>query len=604
MPDSEVAASSSAVVPSGGREQHLQAALEASHVWVQLSGAGDEQEQIEREVALLSPYVQREVLRSGHGVSEEHPVILPKQVTQEVLQLLLTYCRYHRVPGHSDKERKAFDEKFIRLDTRRLCELTSAADSLEMKPLVDLTSRALARMIEGKTPEEIRATFKLPDDLTEEEKLEPLKSGLADARIKLLNKLYAKKRQSLAVKKAAIGKLPAPMASVPADDDRSLDQLLNFIQDGSAGSGKGKGKGKKKRRGKKGLESGSGADGSGDGGALAAANGSGARSNGHASFASQPQPQQSTSAALATPQPVALERRAVADVDAAQPGHVHQIGDDNAISDLARRLQDEWQVPRAETVSVLTSLRDFRARLPNGGACSGSDAETTDSGSEYSDDDLSADSETDENVKVVMASRPQSASSARQVQPAAQPPAQATAQPDSEAARLAAPVAHASNGVTPPSSAPGPERPLERLSQAAAAPVSRPANGVKPTAAALARAAEAEASAGSERIGGSAAASDAASDSTAVSTTATAGSSRASALSGMPNSSDFQALSGVLRQFLKAVEGTSLLDADKSAVQSARLHLVRGMDGNLEARTASGASVQLSWQFAQPSANT
>ena len=50
------------------------------------------------------------------------------QVTAEVLQLLLTYCRYHRVPGHSDKERKAFDEKFIRLDTRRLCELTSAAD--------------------------------------------------------------------------------------------------------------------------------------------------------------------------------------------------------------------------------------------------------------------------------------------------------------------------------------------------------------------------------------------------------------------------------------------------------------------------------------------
>lgn len=67
--------------------------------------------------------------------------------------------------------------------------------SLEMKPLVDLTSRALAKMIEGKSPEEIRSTFNLPDDLTEEEKLEPLKSGLADARIKLLNKLYAKKRQ-------------------------------------------------------------------------------------------------------------------------------------------------------------------------------------------------------------------------------------------------------------------------------------------------------------------------------------------------------------------------------------------------------------------------
>lgn len=53
------------------------------------------------------------------------------------------------------------------MDTKRLCELTSAADSLQLRPLVDLTSRALARMIEGKTPEEIRETFHLPDDLTE-----------------------------------------------------------------------------------------------------------------------------------------------------------------------------------------------------------------------------------------------------------------------------------------------------------------------------------------------------------------------------------------------------------------------------------------------------
>lgn len=65
------------------------------------------------------------------------------------------------------QERKLFDERFIRaLDTRRLCELTSAADSLDMTPLVDLTSRGLARLIEGKTPEEIRDTFHLPDDLT------------------------------------------------------------------------------------------------------------------------------------------------------------------------------------------------------------------------------------------------------------------------------------------------------------------------------------------------------------------------------------------------------------------------------------------------------
>lgn len=34
------------------------------------------------QVALLSPFVQREVLRSGHGVSESDPVVLPRQVQQ------------------------------------------------------------------------------------------------------------------------------------------------------------------------------------------------------------------------------------------------------------------------------------------------------------------------------------------------------------------------------------------------------------------------------------------------------------------------------------------------------------------------------------------
>ena len=93
------------------------------------------------------------------------------------------------------QERRQFDEKFVRLDTRKLCELTSAADSLEMRPLVDMTSRALARLIEGKSPDEIREAFNLPDDLTEEEKLEPVKNLVDDPRIRLLNRLYAKKRK-------------------------------------------------------------------------------------------------------------------------------------------------------------------------------------------------------------------------------------------------------------------------------------------------------------------------------------------------------------------------------------------------------------------------
>ncbi len=50
-------------------------------------------------------------------------------------------------------------------------------------------------MIEGRSPEEIRATFNLPDDLSEEQKLEPVRNSSSDPRLRLLNRLYAKKRK-------------------------------------------------------------------------------------------------------------------------------------------------------------------------------------------------------------------------------------------------------------------------------------------------------------------------------------------------------------------------------------------------------------------------
>ena len=55
------------------------------------------------QVALLSPYVQREVLHHGRGCSEASPIVLPNKVTPEILALLLTYCRFHRASGRSDK---------------------------------------------------------------------------------------------------------------------------------------------------------------------------------------------------------------------------------------------------------------------------------------------------------------------------------------------------------------------------------------------------------------------------------------------------------------------------------------------------------------------
>ncbi|GMH41799.1 hypothetical protein BSKO_09709 [Bryopsis sp. KO-2023] len=204
-------------------------------VWVQTVEGG--LQAIPQEVAFLSPFFQREALHTDKGWNSQTPITLPKQITPVVLDQIVSYCQYHRAPGRSDKERKLYDEKFIRMDACRLCQLTSAADALDLRPLVDLASRALARLISGKTPEEIRATFNLPDDLTEEEKLEPVPFGTDEPRIRLLNRLYAKKRRELAERKAkearAAQGLPKEVErGPPAEDTRSVDDLLKFIESG------------------------------------------------------------------------------------------------------------------------------------------------------------------------------------------------------------------------------------------------------------------------------------------------------------------------------------------------------------------------------------
>ena len=130
----------------------------------------------------------------------------------------------------------------MRQDTRRLCELTSAADALGCKGLVDITSRALARLIEGKTPEQIRETFNLPDDLTEEEKLQPLRVGRDDPRIRLLNRLFARKRKELQERRNGGG-----VALEQPAETRSVDALLEFIS-GSPANAKGKAKKRKPKK--------------------------------------------------------------------------------------------------------------------------------------------------------------------------------------------------------------------------------------------------------------------------------------------------------------------------------------------------------------------
>ncbi|AQK50141.1 SKP1-like protein 21-like isoform X1 [Zea mays] len=210
-----------------------------TYIWLQCFDGSIQQ--VEEEVAMFCPMICLEIVKNGTGSSKNHAIVLPERVSPASLSLILNYCRFHQVPGRSNKERKSFDEKFVRIDTEKLCKLASAALGLQLRPLVDLTCGALARIIGGKTPDEVRDIFHLPDDLTEEEKLEPLKNVNDDPTIRLLNRLYAKKRKELQERQKL-----KDVQTQEQKDERSLDELLCFIN-GHGDSRGGKASKNKKR---------------------------------------------------------------------------------------------------------------------------------------------------------------------------------------------------------------------------------------------------------------------------------------------------------------------------------------------------------------------
>jgi len=91
--------------------------------------------------------------------NEEEAIVTLPDVKSGTLEKVLEYCKYHVLSTASDREKKNWDTEFVQVKQSILCELASASYYLDIKPLVNLTSRAIATQISGKTSEEIRETF-------------------------------------------------------------------------------------------------------------------------------------------------------------------------------------------------------------------------------------------------------------------------------------------------------------------------------------------------------------------------------------------------------------------------------------------------------------
>ncbi|CAI9275737.1 unnamed protein product [Lactuca saligna] len=98
-------------------------------------------------------------------------------VTSNILSRVIEYCKKHvETPNTDDKtaaeDLRSFDAEFVNVDQGILFDLILAANYLNIKNLLDLTCQAVADMMKGKTPEQIRVLFNIKNDFSPEEEAE------------------------------------------------------------------------------------------------------------------------------------------------------------------------------------------------------------------------------------------------------------------------------------------------------------------------------------------------------------------------------------------------------------------------------------------------
>lgn len=222
-----------------------------SYIWVQTADGFTQA--VEEEVAILCPTFEHEI-ESGFGSSKDSPISVIPKVRATSLSLVFDYCRFHKV-RRSFEEHKTFDENFLQMDARSLCELITLAQYLQLKPLIDCTCGAMAQRICNSSTEEIWHMVNLTDDLPEVEKLESRGHSAFDQRIRLLEKLYKKKKQTVVKEIENLKNIMAGLKAGQHEDTRQVDDLVSFINGGDGDTQTSKKKKNRKKRAQKKISS-------------------------------------------------------------------------------------------------------------------------------------------------------------------------------------------------------------------------------------------------------------------------------------------------------------------------------------------------------------
>lgn len=189
---------------------------------------------VDKDMSLTMSKTLSRQLAENRGLGEENNPIVLENINSGTLVKVLEFCSVHTAP-HTVPNVNVWNEKFVRLEPAELCELASAAYHLDIKPLVDLTCKAIAKLLKGKSPPEIRRTFNILYDFSPGDDVPP-----PTVRDKLRTKLHQHKGKEKSVDSREV------------EDTRSVEDLLSFITAPAKAGSKSNKKNKKKSKKKKG----------------------------------------------------------------------------------------------------------------------------------------------------------------------------------------------------------------------------------------------------------------------------------------------------------------------------------------------------------------
>ena len=143
---------------------------EAETEYVKLKSKQEELFEVETKTAFRSITIKNMVEDTGLDINVPVPM-----VDSSTLVKVIEYLKYHQRAEEEtipEDEQTRWDKDYIKVDDETLFNTILAANYLDIKPLLDLTCKAVADEIKGKSPEEIRVRFNIKNDFTPEEEEE------------------------------------------------------------------------------------------------------------------------------------------------------------------------------------------------------------------------------------------------------------------------------------------------------------------------------------------------------------------------------------------------------------------------------------------------